>query len=219
MTAPLSPQQSTLLALVPADGSAIGNSSLREQLGWDETAYAAVRDELVAACVLEKGKGRGGSVRRLSVAEPKTELFPASEIESVIPELDRARRAAAEAAAAKKTKAPAAAAPFTEHRFAEATRKNLPAAGDALGHVEEAGKITYAYDPHRPPVLRFNEGIVGLRELLDESRRRPLTVEETEKLAALLEAPQPWLEWTGKQETPDFAVEPVALHIHERVSA
>jgi adenine-specific DNA-methyltransferase len=149
----------------------------------------------------------------------KGELFSPGEVESVIPELERARRASAETAAAKKEKAPAAAAPFTEHRHAQATRKNLPAAGDALGHVEEAGKITYAYDPHRPPVLRFNNGIVGLRELLDESRRRPLTVEETERLAALLEAPQPWLEWTGKRETPDFAVEPVALHIHERVSA
>ncbi len=219
MTAPLSSSQSLLLALVPVDGSAIGNTSLREQLGWEEAAYVAVRDELVAAGVLEKGKGRGGSVKRVVAAVPKTELFAAEEIESVIPELERARRASAESAAAKKEKAPAAAAPFTEHRFAEATRKNLPAAGDALGHVEEAGKITYAYDPHRPPVLRFNEGIVGLRELLDESRRRPLTVEETEKLAALLEAPQPWLEWTGKRETPDFAVEPVALHIHERVSA
>jgi adenine-specific DNA-methyltransferase len=152
-------------------------------------------------------------------APPKTELFAPEEIESVIPELERARRAAADTASAKKEKAPASAAPFTEHRHAQATRKNLPAAGDALGHVEEAGKITYAYDPHRPPVLRFNEGIVSLRELLDESRRRPLTAEETEKLAALLEAPQPWLEWTGKRETPDFAVEPVALHIHERVSA
>ncbi|MFA6286977.1 MAG: site-specific DNA-methyltransferase [Opitutaceae bacterium] len=222
MTAPLSSPQSALLALVPADGSTVGNTSLREQLGWDGATYAAVRDELVAAGLLEKGKGRGGSVKRISAAAPKTELFAAEEIESVIPELERARRASDDAAAAKKKekeKAPAAAAPFTEHRHAQATRKNLPAAGDALGHVEEAGKITYAYDPHRPPVLRFNEGIVGLRELLDESRRRPLTVEETEKLAALLEAPQPWLEWTGKRETPDFAVEPVALHIHERVSA
>ena len=52
-----------------------------------------------------------------------------------------------------------------------------------------------------------------LRELLDESRRRPLTVEETEKLAALLEAPQPWLEWTGKRETPDFAA---ALSYHAK---
>lgn len=219
MTAPLSSQQSALLALVPADGSTVGNTSLREQLGWDEDTYAAVRDELVAAALLEKGKGRGGSVKRIAAASPRSELFAPEEIESVIPELERARRAAAEMAAAKKVKAPAAAAPFTEHRHAQATRKNLPAAGDALGHVEEAGKITYAYDPHRPPVLRFNEGIVGLRELLDESRRRPLTVEETENLAALLEAPQPWLEWTGKRETPDFAVEPVALHIHERVSA
>jgi adenine-specific DNA-methyltransferase len=219
MTAPLSSQQSALLALVPADGSTVGNTSLREQLGWDEVAYTAVRDELVAAGLIEKGKGRGGSVKRIAAAAPKTELFAAEEVESVIPELERARRASAETAAAKKEKAPAAAAPFTEHRHSKATRKNLPAAGDALGHVEEAGKITYAYDSHRPPVLRFNEGIVGLRELLDESRRRPLTVEEAEKLAALLEAPQPWLEWTGKRETPDFAVEPVALHIHERVSA
>jgi adenine-specific DNA-methyltransferase len=219
MTAPLSPQQSSLLALVPLDGSTIGNTSLREKLGWDEDAYATVRDALVALGLLEKGKGRGGAVRRKIASEPKTELFAPSEIESVIPELERSRRAAAEAAAAKKEKAPAAAAPFTEHRHSDATRKNLPAAGDALGHVEDAEKITYAYDPHRPPVLRFNEGIVRLRALLDESRRRLLTPEETQQLAALLEAPQPWLEWTGKRETPDFAVEPVALHIHERVSA
>lgn len=157
--------------------------------------------------------------KKIPDSKLKGELFSPSEVESVLPELERARRDADNAKAAKKEKAPATTAPFTEHRFAEATRKNLPAAGDALGHVEEAGKITYAYDPHRSPVLRFNEGITGLRELLDESRRRPLTVEETEKLAALLEAPQPWLEWTGKRETPDFAVEPVALHIHERVSA
>ncbi len=157
--------------------------------------------------------------KKTSDNKPKGELFSPSEVESVLPELERARRAGAEAAAPKTEKAPAAAAPFTEHRFAEASRKNLPAAGDALGHVEDAQKITYVYDPHRPPVLRFNEGITGLRELLDESRRRPLTADETEQLAALLEAPQPWLEWAGKRETPDFAVEPVALHIHERVSA
>jgi adenine-specific DNA-methyltransferase len=219
MTAPLSPQQSSLLALVPTDGSAIGNTSLRDKLGWSEDAYATVRDALVAMAILEKGKGRGGSVRRVPIAEPKTELFAPSEVESVIPELERARRAAAETAAAKKEKGPAAAAPFTEHRHSDATRKNLPAAGDALGHVEDAEKITYAYDPHRPPVLRFSEGIVGLRALLDEARRRVLTPEETQQLAVLLEAPQPWLEWTGKRETPEFAVEPVALHIHERVSA
>jgi adenine-specific DNA-methyltransferase len=236
MSVPLSTQQSALLALIPRDGSAIGNTMLREQLGWDETTYATVRDELVAAGILEKGKGRGGCVRRASGASsrppaPATplvdsvgsqanrmELFAPEEVESVIPELERARRAAADAADGRKTKA-AGATPVTEHRYTEATRKNLPAAGDALGHVEEAAQITYAYDPHRAPVLRFNEAIKRQRALLDEARRRPLTAAEAEELAALLEAPQPWLEWAGKREQPDFSVEPVALHIHERVSA
>ena len=152
-----------------------------------------------------------------ATAPAKGELFSADEVQSVVPELERARRSAE--ASAKKDKAAPAATPFTEHRYAEATRKNLPAAGDALGHVDEAEKITYAYDPHRVPVLRFNEAITRQRALLDEARRRPLTADEAAQLAALLEAPQPWLEWAGKREQPDFAVDPVALHIHERVSA
>lgn len=157
--------------------------------------------------------------KKIPDKKPKGELFSPDEVESVVPELERARRAAAEAASVKKEKAAPAAMPFTEHRHSEATRKNLPAAGDALGHVEEEASITYAYDPHRPPVLRFNEAIARQRTLLDEARRRTLTVDETAELAAMLEAPQPWLEWTGKREQPDFSVDPVALHIHERVSA
>ncbi|MBP6507878.1 MAG: site-specific DNA-methyltransferase [Opitutaceae bacterium] len=236
MSVPLSPQQSALLALIPRDGSSIGNTMLREQLGWDEATYATVRDELVAAGILEKGKGRGGSVRRAGGASPqpaapaiplidsvgsqanRMELFAPEEVESVVPELERARRAAAALQPKAKTST-SSASPVTEHRYTAATRKNLPAAGDALGHVEEAAQITYAYDPHRAPVLRFNEAITRQRALLDEARRRPLTAAETEELAALLEAPQPWLEWAGKREQPDFSVEPVALHIHERVSA
>ena len=38
-------------------------------------------------------------------------------------------------------------------------------------------------------------------------------------LAAALKNHSPWLEWAGKQEAESFAVDPVALHIHERVSA
>lgn len=150
-------------------------------------------------------------------ATTKGELFSAEEVQSVVPELERARRAA-EGAKAKNAKG-GDVAPVTEHRYTAATRKNLPAAGDALGHVAEEEKITFAYDPHRTPVLRFNEAITRQRALLDEARRRPLTAAETEELAALLEAQQPWLEWAGKREQPDFTVDPVALHIHERVSA
>ena len=38
-------------------------------------------------------------------------------------------------------------------------------------------------------------------------------------LAEALKNHGPWLEWAGKQEAESFAVDPVALHIHERVSA
>ena len=38
-------------------------------------------------------------------------------------------------------------------------------------------------------------------------------------LAEALRHHNPWLEWAGKQEAESFAVDPVALHIHERVSA
>ena len=37
-------------------------------------------------------------------------------------------------------------------------------------------------------------------------------------LADALRIHQPWLEWTGKREAKGFKVDPVALHIHERVS-
>ena len=40
-----------------------GNVSLRGQLGWDEATYERIRDRLIAAGRLEKGRGRGGSVR------------------------------------------------------------------------------------------------------------------------------------------------------------
>jgi adenine-specific DNA-methyltransferase len=36
---------------------------------------------------------------------------------------------------------------------------------------------------------------------------------------AALRTQEPWLEWAGKREAKSFEVDPVALHIHERVSA
>ncbi|MDR1146039.1 MAG: hypothetical protein LBK71_07895 [Verrucomicrobiales bacterium] len=51
--------------------------------------------------------------------------------------------------------------PVTTHRYDSAKRKNLPAAGDALSTPEAAPKISYKYDPHRTPTLRFNEEIAG----------------------------------------------------------
>ncbi len=104
----------------------------------------------------------------------------------------------------------------------DAKRKNNPPAGIAAqGKIHEKPKQEYAYNPHLPPNLRFDpKGDADkLPELLEEAQQRPLTAAETKIIANALRHHEPWLEWAGKQETKSFAVDPVALHIHERVSA
>jgi adenine-specific DNA-methyltransferase len=109
----------------------------------------------------------------------------------------------------------------TDYRH-DAKRKNIPLAGLAAhGQVARESPQRYSYDPHLPPVLRFDESgdEDALPDLLQEAQRRPLTDEETKLLAEALRTHQPWLEWAGKREQRWFDVDPVALHIHERVSA
>ncbi len=71
------------------------------------------------------------------------------------------------------------------------------------------------------PSLRFDDTGAAdrLRGLLDKAKQEKLSTEEAEELERYLGNPQPWLEWTRKREKQWFEVEPVALHIHERVSA
>ena len=109
-----------------------------------------------------------------------------------------------------------------DYRHDTATRKNNPPAGIAAqGSVQETPKQEYAYNPHLPPNLRSdpNGDADKLPELLQIAQQRPLTADEAKTLADALQHHSPWLEWAGKQETKSFTVDPVALHIHERVSA
>ena len=109
-----------------------------------------------------------------------------------------------------------------DYRHDDAKRKNNPAAGIAAqGRLTEPPKVEYAYNPHRPPCLRFdgNGDADRLPELLEKAKRKVLSEEEVNLLAEALQQHEPWLEWSGKQEAKAFTVEPVALHIHERVSA
>ena len=112
--------------------------------------------------------------------------------------------------------------PVADYRH-DATRKNNPPAALASqGRVREARKQRYHYDPHLPPTLRFDGTGQSdrVRELLYAARWRKLTDEESGVLEEAVRSPEPWLEWTGKREGQSwFEVEPVALHIHERVSA
>jgi adenine-specific DNA-methyltransferase len=103
-----------------------------------------------------------------------------------------------------------------------AKRKNIPPAGlEAQGVLREMPRIRYEYNPHLPTVLRSATDATEadkLPELLVTARQRALSAEEAKVLADALRRHEPWLEWSGKREKPWFEVEPVALHMHERVS-
>ena len=108
-----------------------------------------------------------------------------------------------------------------DYRHDDATRRNNPPAGIAShGGLREKPKQEYAYNPHLPPVLRFDETGAAdkLPELLEKAKNG-LSDDEIKILADALKDRAPWLEWAGKQEAKSFAVDPVALHIHDRVSA
>ena len=109
-----------------------------------------------------------------------------------------------------------------DYRHDTAKRKNNPPAGIAAqGKIRETPKQEYAYNPHLPPNLRFdpNGDADKLPELLQKARQRALSADEAKTITDALRHHAPWLEWAGKQETESFTVDPVALHIHERVSA
>ncbi len=113
---------------------------------------------------------------------------------------------------------------ITTYRHKQAKRKNNPPAKIAAeGTIPAVPKAVYEYNPHLPPILRFDP--TGkpdkLPDLLADAKRRKLTDEEARLLADALRNQAPWLEWAGKRETQamKLTVDPVALHIHERVSA
>ncbi|HXE53226.1 MAG TPA: site-specific DNA-methyltransferase, partial [Tepidisphaeraceae bacterium] len=144
-------------------------------------------------------------------------------------------------AKSRKSKSAANAGEVETYRYRTARRKNNPPAAMAsAAPVPPIARAKYEYNPHLPPVLRFDQtGSADVletrlspaaedrvRELLALTASRPLTVEEREELATLIAqaahahvAAEPWLEWTGKREKKWFEVDPVALHIHERISA
>ena len=120
-----------------------------------------------------------------------------------------------------------------DYRHHHARRSNNPTGGNAAeGKVEPTEKKIYAYDPHRPPMLRYDETgrsdamADRMAALLAKAQAPPtsegvgsLTPEETALLADALRQGQPWLEWAGKREQPAFVVDAPAIHLHERISS
>lgn len=86
-------KQKELLDSVP-DADPIGNKALRELLGesWSEDLYWAIRNRLVERGVLETGKGRGGSIKRVPPQIP-----PQLQQEQALPEVGAAPAAVPQA--------------------------------------------------------------------------------------------------------------------------
>ncbi len=109
----------------------------------------------------------------------------------------------------------------SDYRHPDARRKNNPPAKIAAeGYVPLVPKAEYSYSPRLPPVLRFDPSgrEDELPPLLAKATREKLTEVEAWTLAGALRRHEPWLEWAGKREAQGLSVDPVALHIHERVS-
>ena len=107
------------------------------------------------------------------------------------------------------------------------SRKNIPPAKIAgEGEIPKTKKAVYSYSPHLPPHLRFDSagGSDRLASIVEKAcAGNTLSTKEQEILRAIARnAEQPWLEWSGKLEENsrfDLEVDPVALHIHERISS
>lgn len=62
------PREDEFLAELTAFGGSAGNTVLRQKLGWEESAYEAVKAALLGSGRIKAGRGRGGSVS-LNAAE------------------------------------------------------------------------------------------------------------------------------------------------------
>jgi adenine-specific DNA-methyltransferase len=108
-----------------------------------------------------------------------------------------------------------------DYRHKGVKRLNIPPAGIAArGHIAREKQIKYAYNPHLAPTLRFDStgGADEISKLIEASIWRKLEPQEMKRLQEAFRNYEPWLEWAGKREQQWCVADPVALHIHERLS-
>lgn len=105
------------------------------------------------------------------------------------------------------------------YRHDKFRKNNPPARIAAQGTLPPKRKVEYNYNPHLTSSLRFDDS-GKIDELLEKARQGPLSDEDLKILSDTLKHHSPWLEWAGKQEAgATLTIDPVALHIHEHVSA
>ena len=87
----LTPDEQALLDCLPESGSTRGNLAVRRQLGWEPDRYWAARDSLVDAGLVVRGRGQGGSVRKvLESKKPSGTVSVAVDVVDPIPDVQSA---------------------------------------------------------------------------------------------------------------------------------
>lgn len=211
-----------ILSLTPEDGSTIGNGAmmalLREQVsGLTDDDYAAARDALVDEGLLGRGKGRGGSIFRITGDEDDADDTE-DDFELTAPEEAAPRPRKAKAAGTRSTpRKSGEPVQVVSYRHGE-TRVNNPEVGMVhAGTDPDGAKTIWAYDPHLDPVLNFDSARAGVERLIDDALASGDAQAMKDALLELKRMQAPYLTWTGKAERTSFQVDTVSLHVHERV--
>ena len=108
-----------------------------------------------------------------------------------------------------------------DYRHRTSKRLNIPPAGlEARGEIAREKRMKWSYNPHLAPSLRFDATgkADGISDLIEAAGKRNLEPEEIKSLQDAFRNHAPWLEWAGKREQQWCVADPVALHIHERIS-
>lgn len=136
--------------------------------------------------------------------------------------------------------------PIEQYDHKGKKRVNNPPVGLVDAKTDkDAGKKTYAYDPHIDPALQFDSQRSNIEKILDDGSgecqltkkavEEGLKAENIEDVKATLNEAKasldgvnkslmelkklqvPYLNWAGKAEHTSFEVPTVSLHVHERI--
>ena len=207
-----------LLGLLPVDGQPVGNAKLLDQLSLklarkiSQAEYDRIRDELVSEGRAAKGKGRGGSLRRITEAagDLVLEAPPPKPVKDAKPVKESKGGARAKSATGNTAEILA-----YQHK---AKRANNPEVGMVTPDSDpDEGVKTWKYDPHIDPALQFDVKRSTIEKVIDDALATSDAAQMRSALDKLRKMSEPYLNWAGKAERTSFEVDTVSLHVHERI--
>ena len=228
------PLARALLDSLPTDGASLGNLRLRylmnAKLGREvsEAEYDAARDLLVSLGLAVRGRGRGGSLKRLASAavgdgpagdgggRPDLVLH-AQEPSDDDPVKSPSRKRGKYPKRGSQRVGAAGAANVLAYRH-DQRRVNNPEVGMVDPDSDPAvAETVWSYDPHIDPALQFDVGRAQVERLIDDALASGDEAVMRSALQELRRLAEPYLAWTGKAERTSFEVDTVSLHVHERI--